>query len=155
MHARVPLHTRSSWPSLTAQPVVWWRCYCESMAIALDDLNLHDSVLMSIAVRGAPDAEVVVELDYIQSYESMARAHACLRFGDVALVELGMTTWITNPDPIRSGRTLDPLMTDEILRSRGLSHVNHESLQAHELETAITASRLVIVCRTMSIEIVG
>ena len=125
------------------------------MSVTLDGLNLHDSGFVSVSIHGPPEADVVVELDYIVSYSSMETRRARLCFKDVAWVELGLNAWIAGAERIREGRTLTRTETVEILLRNKITSSESMPLGAHTIETAVTASRFVVVCRGVVLECVG
>lgn len=124
-----------------------------SAVTSLDGVNLHDSQLLSVAIHGAPEGAVTIEMDYILSYESMTSARARLRFEGVAIADVALHTWLGHPDSIDTGNTLNLDATRQLLVSRGMPYAVDAGLCGHEITTSTGGGRVLIACRSVLLEI--
>lgn len=67
---------------------------------SIQELNLHDSVLLGVVIIGD---KVIIELDYIDDYESMHCSNRKLCFRDCSSISLHMNFAYATPNSILKG----------------------------------------------------
>jgi len=119
---------------------------------ALDELNLHDSVIHDASLSKHDDATILeIRLDYRSSYDRPGFVPAVLRFVDCVAMTVTLRCWTNSPEAIIRGESLGEESAVKFLRDIGPIGNTPADVRVHELETATTASRLLVACRRLEL----
>ncbi|MBX3406754.1 MAG: hypothetical protein KF869_08315 [Phycisphaeraceae bacterium] len=114
----------------------------------MDDLNLHDSLLVGATITSNDGVVVIaLQLQYKESYEHEGFVPAKLSFHDCVAMEATFRFWISTHEAVMGSETLVPDAAQKFIRlMRPLGDIPGD-VAVHRLETATTASTMTIACR--------
>ena len=120
------------------------------MSRRFDELPWHDAVLLGIGVdRTSPGNrdELTIDVGWPDGARERVRFHDCYQ------VDLQLNFGVLGPDSVRSGdqEAAGPELS-ELQDAWARSGVDLGSLTIYRITTNVTASRLVIVARSFSLE---
>lgn len=123
---------------------------------SLNDLNLHDTVIHSAALSKHDDLTILeLRLDYKLSYDRPGFVPAVLRFVDCAALTATIRCWTTSSEAIMRGESLGYESTVKFLQDIGPIGDTPADVRVHEIETAATASRFLVACRRLELQLDG